>query len=172
MWNTFQTLICDPSCNWEASRNYFRNSPVPATVHLIIGSLPLKNGLIQHQSKMFMSMFLFIHSNRLIKARGIFSSIWPLISSVFHWEDLSNSEYLVRNQDWAALLSYSIQKRNKYCEYFGLAEPRTPRLLGTGFKYVFKVRSWLTYGWKTVIFPWCFFTFHENSEGFMVQIRV
>ena len=37
---------------------------------------------------------------------------------------------------------------------------------------LFKVHSWLTYGWKSVRFWWYLHTFHENGDGFLFKIRL
>ena len=37
---------------------------------------------------------------------------------------------------------------------------------------LFEIRSWLTYGWKSVIFWWYFHTFHENGDGVLLKIRL
>ena len=37
---------------------------------------------------------------------------------------------------------------------------------------LFKVHSWLTYGWKSVRFWWYFHTFHENGEEVLLKIRL
>ena len=37
---------------------------------------------------------------------------------------------------------------------------------------LFKVHSWLTYGWKSVRFWWYFHTFHENGDEVMLKIRL
>ena len=36
---------------------------------------------------------------------------------------------------------------------------------------LFKVHSWLIYGWKSVRFLWHFHTFHGNGDGVLVKIR-
>jgi len=37
---------------------------------------------------------------------------------------------------------------------------------------LFKIPSWLTYGWKSVSFWWYFHTFHENEEEVLLKIRL
>ena len=37
---------------------------------------------------------------------------------------------------------------------------------------LFKVHSWLTYGWKSVPFWWRFYNFHENGDEVLLTIRL
>ena len=84
----------------------------------------------------------------------------------------SLSEYLVMNSVQAVLLSNKRQKakhlKNIFLTWYD------PEIQGVQelILCLFKVHSWLTSGWKRVIFWWYFHTFHENGDRVLLKIRL
>ena len=94
-------------------------------------------------------------------------------SQIGNWQSYkSNSEYLVRNPVQAALQSNKILKANYFFLIFlAWHDPETQGVQELILD-LFKVHSWLTYGWRSVRFWWYFDTFHENGDEVVLKIRL
>ena len=96
------------------------------------------------------------------------------------WNNTKNNEITRIDQTLSIWLGIQFRQRhsqikdwmpNIFFIFFAWHDPDTQGVQELILS-LFKVHSWLTYGWRSVLFWWYFHTFHENGDGVLLKIRL